>query len=75
MDIMINSERDFRRVSNELAQMCEHPLFGENTSDITNYDEIVSALESWREMNPELISDDSQNTEARLHKLGFWDDL
>ncbi|WP_164732787.1 hypothetical protein [Vibrio anguillarum] len=50
--LVITSEAEYKKTEQNLISFCEHPLFGELPEHQKEYDEILAALNNWREENP-----------------------
>lgn len=50
--LVINSEKEYEEESQNLHSFIEHPLYGELPEHEQEYEQIVAALDKWREDNP-----------------------
>lgn len=73
METVINSEENYLRVSRDLIQQCEHPLFGENLTDVFEYERTIALLDNWRSKHPEPTCESIAYNKAMLAEKWFWE--
>lgn len=73
METVINSEEDYQRVTRLVNQLSEHPLFGENPTDVLEYERTIALLDDWRKKHPERTSETGCCNKALLADRGFWE--
>ncbi|HDM8060993.1 hypothetical protein [Vibrio harveyi] len=50
--LVIKSETEYKEVEQNLISFCEHPLYGECSEHEKESQEMLDALDKWREDNP-----------------------